>query len=336
LLLALAAFVILPLQLPIVPFERTIVLYVTALAACTLVGWWAGGRVTLALVWVTTATCLAVWPQAAMGAFENLSRGWALLLAGAFGLVCLLSERRPFFSRGLGAVGVTLSLALAMGLAGSVSVSQATSTIGSEFARRNGETMAAFNEEITKHPDQWKQITSAMPAMGDARATVQTMLDEFSQAGVSAFPALLSLESLAALALAWATYHRLARIRLGPPLSPLRDFRFNDQLVWGLIVGLVILLLPTLSAWRGAGLNLVVFFGVLYLIRGLGVLAWFMAPRALSIGLLLGFIMLCLPFVNVIAAMGLLVLGIAAVGLGLADTWADWRARAVPTQTATR
>ncbi len=335
-LLALAAFVILPGQIPIVPFERTMVLFVPALAACTLVGWWAGGRATLAILWVAAATFVAVWPPAAMGAFENLGRGWALLLAGAFGMVCLLSDRRPFFSRGLVAVGLTLGLAFVMGLGGSVSLAQASSAVGSEFAKRNGETMALFNDMITKHPDQWKQLAATMPSIGDARSTVQTMLDEFSAAGVAAFPALLALESLAALALAWAAYHRLARIRLGSPLAPLREFRFSDQLIWGLIVGLVILLLPTLSTWRGAGLNLVVFFGVLYLIRGLGVLAWFMAPRAFNIMLIVGFAMLCLPPLNVVAAMGLLVLSVAAVGLGLADTWADWRSRAVPTPTATR
>ena len=53
----------------------------------------------------------------------------------------------------------------------------------------------------------------------------------------SLLPALLALESLAALALGWAAYRRLSPVQIGPPLSPLIDFTFNDQLVWGLAVG---------------------------------------------------------------------------------------------------
>src|SRR3712207_8406043 len=31
---------------------------------------------------------------------------------------------------------------------------------------------------------------------------------------------------------------RVSRARIGPPLAPLREFRFNDQLVWGLVAGI--------------------------------------------------------------------------------------------------
>ena len=136
------------------------------------------------------------------------------------------------------------------------------------------------------------------------------------------------MQSLAALALAWATYHRLGRARLGAPLRPLKEFRFNDQLVWGLIVGLTIMLLPTLKALHGAGKNLLVFFATLYAVRGFAVLAWFMAPGALGVTLTVGFVMLLLPILGVFAALALMMLGVAALALGLGDTWADWRSRA--------
>src|SRR6185503_17639405 len=111
----------------------------------------------------------------------------------------------------------------------------------------------------------------------------------------------LALESILALAIAWSMYHRLSRARLGPPLGPLRDFRFNDQLVWGLIVGLTIVFLPTLTSVRAVGNNLLVFFGALYAVRGLGVLSWFMAPGALAATLAIGFVMLFLPFLSAVA-----------------------------------
>ena len=40
-----------------------------------------------------------------------------------------------------------------------------------------------------------------------------------------------------------------------------------------------------------------------------------------------GFAMLLWPVLNAVAALGFLLLGIAAFGLGLGDTWADWRSR---------
>jgi hypothetical protein len=170
-----------------------------------------------------------------------------------------------------------------------------------------------------------------VPKLAESVAETPKELDLLSRWGVAVFPALLALESLAALALAWATYHRLGRARLGAPLRPLRDFRFNDQLVWGLIVGLTIMLLPTLTSLRGAGKNLLVFFGALYAVRGFGVLTWFMAPGSLGITLTVGFIMLCVPLLNVFAALAFIMAGIASLALGLGDTWADWRSRARPT-----
>ena len=159
----------------------------------------------------------------------------------------------------------------------------------------------------------------------------ERQLTTLSRFGLTVYPSLLALESLVALALAWAIYHRLSRARIGAPLRPLREFRFNDQLVWGLLAGLTIVFLPTLQSFRGVGRNLLVFFYTLYAIRGLGVLAWFLAPGALVATLTLGFAMLWLPIVQWAAAAGFLILLFAAFVLGLGDTWVDWRRRARPT-----
>jgi hypothetical protein len=95
-----------------------------------------------------------------------------------------------------------------------------------------------------------------------------------------------------------------------------------------LIVGLTIVLLPTLATLRGTGKNLLVFFGALYAVRGFGVLSWFMAPGSLGLTLAVGFVMLLAPVLNVFAALAFILLGVAALALGLGDTWADWRSRA--------
>lgn len=329
LLLALAAFLFLPHLPPLralLPVEETLLLLLPALAACCLVGWWAGGRFWLAVIWVG----LAVWvlAQSALpGSFFNLVRGWSLLLAGAFGLVCLFGPKRPFFPRALTALCVALGIVLLMGLRGPLTVGRANQAVQVEFARRNVDAMSTFRTFVTQHPE----VTQKMPEMNPMLNEFEGRLRTTSKAGAQLFPSLLLLESLIALALAWTTYHRISRTRLGAPLGPLKDFRFNDQLVWGLIAGLAIVFIPALDFIDGTGRNLLVFFGALYAIRGFGVLSWFLAPGALAGTLMVGFVMLWWPVLNAVAVLGFMLLALAAFGLGLGDTWADWRRRARPT-----
>ena len=329
LLLALAAFLFLPHLPPLralLPVEETLLLLLPALAACCLVGWWAGGRFVLALLWVG----LAAWvlAQSAMpGSFFNLVRGWSLLIAGGFGLVCLLGPHRPFFPRALTTLALALGIVLLMGLRGPLTVNRANQAVRIEFARRNVDAMATFRTFVGQHPE----VVQKMPEMSSMLDEFEGRLRSTSKAGAELFPSLLLLESLGALALAWTTYHRLSRTRLGAPLGPLKDFRFNDQLVWGLIAGLAIVFVPALDFIDGTGRNLLVFFGALYAIRGFGVLSWFLAPGALAGTLMVGFAMLWWPVLNAVAVLGFMLLALAAFGLGLGDTWADWRRRARPT-----
>lgn len=329
-LLALAALVFLPMIPQVramLPIEQTMLLFVPAVAACALVGWWAGGRAFLAIAWVAISVLVMAAPPDPPNAFYNLARGWSLLLAGSFGLVCLVASRGSVLRRASIALSITLALSGAMSVVGRISVSQASRTIGDEFARRNGETLQALNTVIQEHPKEWQDLVGKAPPLAELPTETEKDLAALSGAARTVFPALLALESLAILALAWATYHRLGRARLGLPLRPLREFRFNDQLVWGLIVGLTIMLVPTLSSMRGLGKNLLVFFGVLYAMRGFGVLTWFIAPGSLGITLAIGFVMLLAPVLKVFAVLAFMLVGVGALALGLGDTWADWRNR---------
>lgn len=329
LLLALAAFLFLPLLPPLralLPVEETLLLLLPAIAACCLVGWWAGGRFVLAVVWVGLAAWVLVQP-AVPGSFYNLVRGWSLLLAGAFGLVCLLAAQRPFFSRALATLVLALVLVLVLSARGPLTPARARDAVETELSRRNTESMTMFRQALQQHPE----VFARMPQMGTLVDDFEQQLGQTAASGARLFPSLLLLESLAALSLAWSTYHRLSRTRLGAPLEQLKNFRFNDQLVWGLIAGIAIVFVPALDFLRGAGRNLLVFFGALYAIRGFGVLSWFFAPGVLTITLILGVAMLLLPVLNMVALLGFTLLALAAFGLGLGDTWADWRRRARPT-----
>lgn len=333
LLLAFLVFLAIPkypeLQ-AILPVKDTMLLFVPAVAACALVGWWAGGRAFLAIAWVAIAVLLLAPGAAPPDAFSSLVRGWSLLLAGAFGLVCLFGDHRPLFTRALVALGLTFGLGAVMSVMGPMTASRAARTVSEELARRDAGWAGMIDSVIKANPKEWSQLTQSVPQLAEIRTEWPKELATLSDVGATVFPALLALESLAAIALAWATYHRFGRARLGAPLRPLREFRFNDQLVWGLILGLTITLLPTLSAVSAIGENLLVFFGALYAVRGLGVLSWFMEPGRFRITLTIGVLMLFAPILNGIAFIGFVMLGVASLALGLGDTWADWRSRPRP------
>jgi hypothetical protein len=330
LLFALFVFVLIPASplRSLLPVDETMMLFVPAMAACALVGWWAGGRMWSALFWIALTVFIARQDVAATREYASLVRGWSLLLAGAFGVAGITRLDRPVFTKSLASVAIALVVGLSMSLLGPTRWSGSVDVVDAEFARRNAEAMEAINKTIELNPTQWQDLSARVPSLADFPNSLAPLLDGTSRVGKLMFPALLALESLAALALAWATYHRLSRTRIGAPLAPLREFRFNDQFVWGLIVGLVVLVLPNLAGLRGFGANLVLFFGALYAMRGLGVLAWFMAPGTFAMGLIALAVLVWVPVVNVIAILGFMTLGVTAVGLGVGDTWADWRSRA--------
>jgi hypothetical protein len=318
LLPALALFLLVPgtpLLRVVTPVEETILLLTTSLAACALVGWWLGGRAWLAVVWCAVAGwALTRAVGGGHSGYDRLASGWALVLGAAFGFATLLDARRAFFARALTALclaGIAAGAALALG---GVPLSRVRESVRAEAAVRHAPFMA-----------QWAELR-ASPVMRDLQSRDSEAGEELEAwsaryAALPAlvargFPALLLLESLAALGIAWSLYHRMSRTRIGPPLAPLKQFRFNDQLVWGLIVGLVIAAVPTLAWLRGLGVNLLVFFGALYALRGLGVLSWLFKPGWLTTVALA----ITIPLLFPLYAAG-------ALAFGVGDTWIDWRRR---------
>ena len=318
LLLALAAFLLVPatpLLHTFLPIERTLLLLVPAVAACALAGWWAGGRLWLALVWTALAAVVLAAPQPVTSTtFDLLSRGWALLLAAAFGFVCLMGAPHRFLGRALTAFAIALALGIVTLGVVRGSPARVQRVVGAELTKRGAADLARFQENLAQPESRkWLAADAGRDSVMTAVSSEMAAIPELSTA---VYPALLGLESLVALALAWALFHRLSRVRLGPPLGALREFRFNDQLVWGLIAGLTMVMVPSLAALRGVGANLLVFFGALYVMRGAGVAAWFMAPGWTTT---LALTVCAIVFGPLLA--------VGALGLGLGDTWLDWRTR---------
>lgn len=316
LVLALSIPVVAQLRL-VVPIEQTILFLGPAMAASGLVAWWLGGRLVMFVAWGALAAWMLSISPADATSFDPISRGWVLLLAAAFGIVSWMEPRRAFFPRALAATALTFAVAVLILAIGQGDVQDVGRAISEEFSRRLSQVNGQY-EALSRSPG-WRSMSERYPGVVAVVEQGEQRLPGLARTSIGIFPALLGLQSLAMLALAYAVYHRSSRTRIGPMLRPLADFKFGDQLIWGVVLGVTLLVLPSLQAARGLGLNLVVFFGALYALRGLGVLSWFLAPGKPT------------PVLLVIAAcLAGPVVGIFSLGLGLADTWIDWRGRLRP------
>jgi hypothetical protein len=323
------------------PLEQALMLLVVMIATCMVVGWRQGGSLFRALIWVAIAIAMIAWPRspavASYGLFERgwsfetgspyaaLARGWTLLLAASFGLVSVFSPSQSFISRALSTLAVAAGLGFVLVLVSPGGPTRITATMATEYSRRVDESMTQLrNAAAMARP---KDVNAAADA-DHWNDMVEEQTRDISRSSAPLVPALLALESLAAMALAWSIYHRLNRVAIGPPLGRLRDFRFNDQLVWGVAVGASITIVPAFAEGKNAGINLLVFFGALYVLRGLGILGWisngnvvrlFVAVAAWT--LIVGVIAYKLGF---LIALGAPLIALA-FSLGLGDTWVDWR-----------
>jgi hypothetical protein len=317
--LALAAFLLMP-HLPglpaFVPVVDTLVLLIPVLAACFVVGWWAGGSISLAVLWIGLAAWLLSLapPSGAGGAYYDLARAWGLVVAGAFGLVCIIGRQRSFLERALSAIVVAAILALVLLAFTGRSPHDIEQIFAHEFESRNAAAAVVMQESAKLIADRFPQLAKMAVQTAGERIELQDVL---SRHGAPLFPALLALEALAACALAWALYHRLSRARIGTALAPLRRFSFSDQLIWALVAGIAMIVLPTLAGMGAMGRNLTLFIGTLYLLRGYGIYSWLVSRRAAVVSVLLAVALFPLSLLTVPAAFA----------FGVTDTWANWRER---------
>jgi len=270
------------------------------------------------LSWTALAVWILVTRLPGSPGFVAVAKGWALLVSATFGVVSIMSPRQTFFPRALSAIGLAFAVGLTLALLAAKQPSSIERTVQAEYTRRVDAWLTDW--EAVSKTNEWQQLTKDNPAMETLARESSDRLRQLPPITAQLYPAILALESLAVLALAWSLFHRVSRARIGPALAPLREFRFNDQLVWGLVAGITAVAVPTLTAFRVAGLNLLVFFGALYALRGLGVLTWFFAPGRLMVALTIGLAIFMWPL-----------LGVFALGIGLGDTWLDWRSRPRPT-----
>ncbi|MBA3657972.1 MAG: DUF2232 domain-containing protein [Gemmatimonadales bacterium] len=228
-------------------------------------------------------------------------RASAVLLTGAF-LAMTVYRPSADLSRALLATGAAaLALASWTGVFG---ISWAAVSHG--FERELWASNRTFVDQLS--------------AAGTAAGGAGPLLDQLSAAAsatAALLPALLVLAALAGLRLGWSWHHRIAVKPLGEPPARFQAFAFSDQLVWLLVAGLALTLVPQAPGWRAAAQNLLALGGALYAIRGLAVFSAGSGRLSRAGCALLTLVaMFLLPFV-----VGGLTL------LGVADTWLDFRRR---------
>lgn len=258
------------------------------------------------LTLVAVALLASTLTGKAGGVLWWFGRGWALILSAWFVLAIAFMPEASVIARALTAVGAATATAGVLFLVKHDGWTQLDFAVARQL--RNGAAdVSTF----------WASRVQGKPWADDLTNAVY----RFTDFQANAYPAMLAIASLAALALAWWLWRRLSINELRP-LSPLSEFRFRDELIWLLVIGGVLVALPLEQAATRTGLNLLVFMAALYAVRGFAVIVALFGSPSL-IGGLFG-VLLFLMLYPIMMATTLMV--------GLTDTWLDLRARRLTRQ----
>lgn len=228
---------------------------------------------------------------------------WALFVTGAFVLLMLVARVRV----------VTGALV-------AVSVSFILTTIWLAYLQLDWRALQfavsqSFMEAVLR------QVETGPDLLGNADEVRQWM-SVLKQATAGLLPALFSIAILPPLAIAWSWYRRLAGSPLGAPAERFAEFRFSDQLIWGVVLGAVAMVLPVPAPYDVVIANLALVIGTLYFARGAAII-W-SRIEGLHAALLTLLLLLAIPLFPALFG--------AAFALGVADTWVDFRRRAAPVE----
>jgi len=245
---------------------------------------------------------LLLWRGPALDGVWYVERAWAFLAGGFFVALTRLRPDLRLTHRALGAVA------------------GAGAAVAGMFVLRPGSWSVvdwAVRDRVTTSVTQ--ALTLLRTVQGNDAVTPELEASIYRTVEVQAdlFPALVGLTTMAGLGLAWWGYSRVALGQRGA-LASVREFRFEDQLIWIFIGGLLLLAVTAGEGWTRVGSNTLVFMGALYALRGAAVFLFLNGGLTVVGGILL--------------AAGILfmapILGSVAVLIGLGDTWLGFRARA--------
>ena len=226
-----------------------------------------------------------------------LERGWALLLGSCFVGLSIARPKMKISDRALEAVfGALVLAAILMTL-----------------------MSGAWNIVDWVISDRVRATVAQVIALGGSEGLAPALITAFYQtadAQILIFPALTALASMSALLLSWWLFIFFSG-RSEEALGSVKNFRFNDHLIWMLVVGLFLLFTRWNEPLQRLGSNAVVFIGALCAVRGAAVIVFITGGFSV-----LGYAMTFLGLVIVPP----IVLG-GAVLIGIADIYLDFRKR---------
>ena len=226
-----------------------------------------------------------------------LERGWALLLGGSFVGLSIVHPKMKISDRALEAVfGALMVLVILMTL-----IPGAWNVVDWVISDR---VRATVTQVIALGGSEW--LTPAFISALYQTAEVQVLI----------FPALTALASMSALLLSWWLF-TLFSGRSEEVLGSVKNFRFNDHLIWIFVVGLFLLFTRWSEPLQRVGSNAVVFIGALCAVRGAAVIVFITGGFSV-----LGYAMTIFGLVIVPP----IVLG-GAILIGIADIYLDFRKR---------
>lgn len=251
--------------------------------------------VTAALVVGIGVTVAVLGDRSGLWWFE---RGWALLLAGCFVWISDWRSDWGFAAKALATVWLAAMVAALI------------------FAMRPA-VWLDINALMASRANE--AATTAVRLLGErADDTVRAWVQRIVALQVAVFPALIGVSSVAALGVVGSIHRWLgdSRTRFGE----LRNFRFNDHLVWVWLIGVALILAPIGGIADRIGGNAVLFMGALYVVRGAAVVLSLLGGISLTVGILGGLVaILIYPILALLTGAMLIV--------GLGDTWLNVRAR---------
>ncbi len=260
-------------------------------------------------LWLAVSAVLAV-----LWSLSNISAGLASGVTAAAGVIAA----GIFVALGLGTSWSLFRRAMTAAGLGLASVALWAFALGQSWAK----VQASFAEGLRQAFSQQADALAGRGFEASAVAQFRAMGESTAQLAPY-FAAFLVVGALAGLTLAARWHAWLSGRSLGAAAGPFRRFRFSDQAVWLLVLGLAFWLLPLQGGYllgapvRIWSANLAMVMGACYVVRGLAVYrsAAVRVPRRVNV---------------VLALVSALFWPVASTGLallGLSDSWIDFRRR---------